>query len=48
MLHGHGRDALAGAEAALAAARSLDDERSKLYADLVLASVDSGGPHGKR
>jgi hypothetical protein len=40
MLHGHGRDALAVAEAALAAARNLDDERSKLYADLVVASVD--------
>ncbi|HEY5226952.1 MAG TPA: hypothetical protein VIJ19_00355 [Opitutaceae bacterium] len=32
--------ALAVAEAALAAARGLDDERSKLYADLVFASVD--------
>ncbi len=40
MLHGHGGDALAIAEAALGAARGLDDERSKLYADLVLASVD--------
>jgi hypothetical protein len=40
MLHGHERNALAIAEAALAAARGLDDERSKLYADLVLASVD--------
>jgi hypothetical protein len=40
MLHGHGSDALAVAEAALAGARNLDDERSKLYADLVLASVD--------
>jgi hypothetical protein len=40
MLHGHGGDALAVAEAALAAARGLDDERSKLYADLVFASVD--------
>ena len=33
MLHGHGAHALAVAEAALAAARGLDDERSKLYAD---------------
>jgi hypothetical protein len=40
MLHGHGEEALAVAEAALAAARGLDDERSKLYADLVFASVD--------
>jgi hypothetical protein len=40
VLHGHGRDAVAVAEAALAAARGLDDERSKLYADLVFASVD--------
>jgi hypothetical protein len=40
MLHGHGEDALDVAEAALAAARDLDDERSRLYADLVLASVD--------
>jgi hypothetical protein len=40
VLHGHERDAVAVAEAALAAARGLDDERSKLYADLVFASVD--------
>jgi hypothetical protein len=40
MLHGHGGEALAVAEAALGAARGLDEERSKLYADLVLASVD--------
>jgi hypothetical protein len=40
MLHGRGGDALAVAEAALAGARGLDDERSKLYADLVFASVD--------
>ena len=40
MLHGHGGEALAVAVAALAAARGLDDERSKLYADLVFASVD--------
>jgi hypothetical protein len=41
MVHGHGTHALAIAEAALAAARGLDDERSKLYADLVLTSVDA-------
>jgi hypothetical protein len=41
MVHGHGTQALAIAEAALAAARGLDDERSKLYADLVLTSVDA-------
>jgi hypothetical protein len=40
MLHGHGVDAVAVAEAALAASRGLEDERSRLYADLVLASVD--------
>jgi hypothetical protein len=40
MLHGRGGDALAVAEAALAGARGLDDERSKLYADLVFASVN--------
>ena len=41
MLHGHGADALAIAEAALASARDLDEERARLYADLVLASVDA-------
>ena len=40
MLHGRGADALRVAEATLTAARSLDDERARLYADLVLASVD--------
>ncbi|HEY3819941.1 MAG TPA: hypothetical protein VGL81_22405 [Polyangiaceae bacterium] len=40
MLHGRGRDALAVAEVALAASRSLEDERANLYADLVFASVD--------
>jgi hypothetical protein len=40
MLHGHGRHALAVAEAALAASRDLEDERARLYADLVFASVD--------
>jgi hypothetical protein len=40
MLHGHETDAAAAAQAALAAVRSLDDERAKLYTDLVLASVD--------
>jgi hypothetical protein len=40
MVHGRGGDALAVAEATLAAARGLDDERAKLYADLVFASVD--------
>jgi len=40
MLHGHGEDAVVVAEAALNAARGLDDERAKLYADLVLESVD--------
>ena len=40
MLHGHGADALEVATAALTAARGLDDERAKLYADLVVASVD--------
>jgi hypothetical protein len=39
MLHGHGDDAIAVASAALTAARSLDDERAKLYVDLILASV---------
>ncbi|HEY3819803.1 MAG TPA: hypothetical protein VGL81_21705 [Polyangiaceae bacterium] len=40
MLHGHGHHALAVAEAALAASRGLEDERAKLYVDLVFASVD--------
>ena len=40
MVHGRGGDALAVAEATLAAARGLDDERARLYADLVFASVD--------
>ena len=39
ILHGHRADGLAIAEAALAAAHDLDDERAKLYADLVYASV---------
>jgi hypothetical protein len=39
MLHGHGDDAVAVGEAALTAVASLDGERAKLYADLVLASV---------
>jgi hypothetical protein len=47
MLHGHGEEALAVAEAALAAARGLDDERSKLYADLVFASVAEGEAAGR-
>jgi hypothetical protein len=40
MLHGRGEYALAIAQAALAGARGLDDERAKLYADLVFTSVD--------
>jgi hypothetical protein len=39
MTHGHDPDALAIAQAALLAVRSLEDERAKLYADLVLLSV---------
>jgi hypothetical protein len=40
MAHGHEPDAVAIAQAALGAARGLEDERAKLYADLVLLSVD--------
>ncbi len=40
MAHGHEPDAILIAQAALGAARGLDDERAKLYADLVLLSVD--------
>ncbi len=40
MLHGREEGALEMAQATLAAARGLDDERARLYADLVLLSVD--------
>jgi hypothetical protein len=40
MLHGREKGSLAVARSAIAAAKSLDVERAKLYADLVLASVD--------
>jgi len=40
MLRGHGEDAVAAGEATLTALRGLDGERAKLYADLVLASVN--------
>jgi hypothetical protein len=40
MAHGHEPDAILIAQAALGAARGLEDERAKLYADLVLLSVD--------
>jgi hypothetical protein len=39
MTHGHDPDAVAIAQAALVAVRQLEDERAKLYADLVLLSV---------
>jgi hypothetical protein len=40
MLHGHDEDAVEIGTAALAAASGLDDERARLYADLVFLSVD--------
>jgi hypothetical protein len=40
LIHGHEPEALDVAKAALAAARTLDDERAALYIDLVLAFVD--------
>ena len=42
MVHGDEDDAVEIAAAALAAASRLDDERSRLYADLVLQSVHEG------
>jgi hypothetical protein len=40
MLHGHEAHAVEIAQAALSAARELDDERARFYADLVFLSVD--------
>ncbi len=45
MAHGRGDQALAVALAALGAASGLDDERSRLYADLVLSSIGEAARH---
>ncbi len=42
MVHGQDDDAVEIAQAALTAASGLDDERARLYADLVLRSVHAG------